>query len=159
MNNKMKEKYRKIIRGIMIILAALLLLIALVIPIVNNAIALGVERELKTLPLPADTRCVESISIAAKVSGNGNGMQYYGALLLESELSLEKLQAHYAAYAGDRMNFAIVKPQEGQQLPGVDHPYTFTSVLEEGKAYYGVYGYDYSEKVLQGWLNMDIRGH
>ena len=54
-------------------IAVVLLLFAVVIPVVNNAIALGVENDLKNIPLPEKTELVESTSKAGKLVGNGNG--------------------------------------------------------------------------------------
>ena len=41
---------------------------------------------------------IESISRAGKLTGNGNGMQYFGAILIRSDLSLEELDAYYSRY-------------------------------------------------------------
>lgn len=85
-----------------IIIAAVLLLVLIVlsfvIVIVNDNTAAGVERELVSLPLPEKTVFVESLSKAGKLSGNGNGMQYYGAMLITSQIPLEELQNYYNQY-------------------------------------------------------------
>ena len=49
------------------------------------------EKELCETPLPEKTELIESISRAGKLTGNGNGMQYFGAILIRSDLSLEEL--------------------------------------------------------------------
>ncbi len=159
MNESLKKTYRKIIRGIMIAVAVLLFTVALIIPVANNGVALGLERELKALPLPADARLVESISLAGKVSGNGNGMQYYAALLLESDLSQDTLQSHYSAYADGRTDYAIVLPQNSQQLPAMDQPKSFHTTLDPDKTYYAVYAYGHAPAGWGFWLELDLRGH
>ena len=61
------------------------------IPLINNHTAYKVEKELCETPLPEKTELIESISRAGKLTGNGNGMQYFGAILIRSDLSLEEL--------------------------------------------------------------------
>ena len=46
-NNKQKDKMRRVIRLSMIALALLLLFWAVVLPIINNGVALGIENDLK----------------------------------------------------------------------------------------------------------------
>ena len=65
---------------------------------VNNAYAVMAEKELKQLPLPEDTVYVESFSGAGKLSGNGNGMQYLGVMLITSKLPQEQLEEYYSEY-------------------------------------------------------------
>ena len=89
-------------KKILITAAAILLLLPVVLNIVvmsvNDAYAARAEKELKQLPLPVDTVYIESFSKAGKLSGNGNGMQYYGVMLITSELPLEQLQEYYGQY-------------------------------------------------------------
>lgn len=86
----------------MIILAVLFFLapfiLCITITAVNDNTAMQLEKELLNIPLPEDTYVVESLSQAGKLWGNGNGMQYYGAMLISSELPLEELKSHYLQY-------------------------------------------------------------
>lgn len=66
------------------------------ISFINNNIAYKVEKELCETPLPEKTELIESISRAGKLTGNGNGMQYFGAILIQSELSLKELDDYYS---------------------------------------------------------------
>lgn len=159
MDNRMKNRVRRVIRVLMVAVAIVLLAVAVLLPVVNNAIAWGVERKLKAIPLPENTRLVESYSVAEKMSGNGNGMQYYGVVLLESDCSLAELQMHYSGYTEGRTNFGIVLPQEGQQMPGMDKTRTFNTAIEPNGQYFAVYGYGNSPEGLQPWLDLDLRGH
>ncbi len=61
-------------------------------PIVNDNIAKKTANKLADLPLPNNTEFIEMVYIAGKLVGNGNGMQYFGAILIKSELSLEELK-------------------------------------------------------------------
>ena len=68
------------------------------IPLINNYTAYKVERVLCDIPLPEEAELIESLSQAGKLTGNGNGMQYFGAILIRSELSLEELDVYYSDY-------------------------------------------------------------
>lgn len=86
---KKKEGHMKKVVGI---LAAVVLIGgSLSIPLINNLIAYKVENALCEIPLPEKTELIESLSQAGNLTGNGNGMQYFGAILIRSELSLEEL--------------------------------------------------------------------
>ena len=72
-----------------IILMILVLIIA--IPIKNDLIAKKVADDLEKIPLPNNSCFIEKKSLAGKLCGNGNGMQYFGAVLIKSDLSLEDI--------------------------------------------------------------------
>ena len=74
----------------LLVLALLLMLIPLSIPLVNNGWAAQVKNRLIETPLPENAQCIDSLSCAGKLTGNGNGMQYLGAILIRSELTYEK---------------------------------------------------------------------
>ena len=61
------------------------------IPLLNNYTAYKVERALCEIPLPEEAELIEPLSQAGKLTGNGNGMQYFGAILIRSDLYLEEL--------------------------------------------------------------------
>ena len=68
------------------ILAAVVLIGSVIsIPLINNHTAYKVEKALCEIPLPEETELIESLSQAGKLTGNGNGMQYFGAILIRSE--------------------------------------------------------------------------
>ena len=81
------------------ILAAVVLIGGVIsIPLINNYTAYKVERALCEIPLPEEAELIESLSQAGKLTGNGNGMQYFGAILIRSDLSLKELDAYYSGY-------------------------------------------------------------
>ncbi|WP_449409038.1 PE family protein [Microbacterium maritypicum] len=89
--------------AVLLILAAVIIGPQLGIQAANDAAARGVESSLRDVPLPAGAELVDSIAVAGKLSGNGNGMQYLGALLIRSDRTMSELQAHYDSQtsAGD----------------------------------------------------------
>ena len=122
------------------------------IPIVNNYSAYAVEKQLCALALPNQTERVESLSQAGKFVGNGNGMQYFGAILIRSELSMDELLIHYqTALPG-----VVVKKQTAQQIECIQHgSISFDSAID-GDNYYIVY---YFGSGIELFSQLDIRGH
>ncbi|MBE6792369.1 MAG: hypothetical protein E7534_02555 [Ruminococcaceae bacterium] len=65
--------------------------------VTNNHIADRIVERLESYPPPADTALVDADSLAGKLVGNGNGMQYVGTILISSTLDVETLTAYYQA--------------------------------------------------------------
>ena len=138
------------------ILAAVVLIGgSLSIPLKNNHTAYKVEKALCEIPLPEETELIESLSQAGKLTGNGNGMQYFGAILIRSELSLEELDAYYSDYTSNEWEY-LVETQEGQPIEMIDHgTLQFTEEIK-GSGYYIVYSWGSGNSLLE---ELDIRGH
>lgn len=138
------------------ILAAVVLIGgSLSIPLVNNFIAYKVEKALCEIPLPEKTELIESLSQAGKLTGNGNGMQYLGAILIRSELSLEELDVYYSDYRDNEWEY-LVEAQEGKSIEVIDHgTLQFTEEIKDS-GYYIVYSWGSGNSLLVEW---DIRGH
>ena len=125
------------------------------ISFINNNIAYKVEKELCETPLPEKTELIESISRAGKLTGNGNGMQYFGAILIRSDLSLEELDAYYSGYRSNEWE-CLVETQEGQSIEVIDHgTLQFTEEIKDS-GYYIVYSWGSGNSLLE---ELDIRGH
>ncbi len=62
----------------------------------NNCIANRIEKSLKATALPENTAIIDSMSVAGKLVGNGNGMQYMGAILITSDLTADELRNFYS---------------------------------------------------------------
>ena len=71
--------------------------VIVLIPVLFYA-TISIEQQLIALELPENTELSDSISIAAKIFGNGNGMQYFGAILVTSDLSEDELKEYYAQF-------------------------------------------------------------
>ena len=138
------------------ILAAVVLIGGVIsIPLINNHTAYKVEKELCETPLPEKTELIESISRAGKLTGNGNGMQYFGAMLIKSDLPIEELEKYYSGYRNNDWEY-LVDIQEGQEIEVVDHgTLQFTKQID-GKGYYIVYSWGDGNSLLS---EIDIRGH
>ena len=117
------------------ILAAVVLIGSVIsIPLINNHTAYKVEKALCEIPLPEETELIESLSQAGKLTGNGNGMQYFGAILIRSDLSLEELDAYYSGYRSNEWEY-LVDIQEGQEIEVVDHSTLQFAEQIESKGY------------------------
>jgi hypothetical protein len=150
---KQKDKVRRWIRVIMVFVAALLLLFAAAIPIVNNAIALGVEKDLKNLPLPEKTELIETTSKAGKFVGSGNGMQYFGAILVKSDLPYDTLQAYYEQHD------CIVKAQLSDEIEWANSNAPSFRHKDYDGPYFIVYRWGSAPSWVRDLLDTDLRGH
>lgn len=126
------------------------------IPFVNDLYAKRVADELSALPLPENTRIAEKMSVAAKLWGNGNGMQYMGAMLIESELPLDKLEEFYSESA---MQCRISR-QDGKTITVTEHGnYGFNTEIDSDD-YYIVYALGSDCSALRRlYAELDLRGH
>ncbi len=125
------------------------------IPIINDYRAYQVEKELCSIPLPKETELIESLSKSGKLTGNGNGMQYLGAILIKSDLSIEELEIYYSSYRNNEWEY-LVDIQERQEIEVVDHSTLQFAEQIESKGYYIVYSWGDGNSLLK---EIDIRGH
>ncbi len=138
------------------ILAAVVLIGGVIsIPLINNHTAYKVEKALCEITLPEETELIESLSRAGKLTGNGNGMQYFGAILIRSELPLDELDAYYSDYRSNEREY-LVEIQEGQYVEVIDHGTLQFSEKIKDSGYYIVYSWGSGNSMLE---ELDIRGH
>ena len=149
----------KIVKRLLVFLLCIVIaggiLFLISIPRVNDHIAKQTMTELAQVPMPEQTECIEKVSAAGKLSGNGNGMQYFGAILIRSELSLEELDAYYSRYRSNEWE-CLVKIQEGQSIEGIDHGTLQFAEEIKDRGYYIVYSWGSGNSLLD---ELDIRGH
>ena len=131
------------------------------IVITNNCIADKIEKDLVKYQMPSGTELVDSISVANKLTGNGNGMQYMGAILVKSSLSAEELFEYYES----SFDYIEVRKQENKTLDFDHLSYNFSKFPEaQDGSYYSIICWDSNRKELVGeylsdFLDFDIRGH
>lgn len=147
------NKHRLIVAVSFVLVA--LLFMAFVIPISNDLCAYMVEKELLETPLPEQTVLIESISKAGKLTGNGNGMQYFGAMLIQSEQSLEQLSDFYSHYRENGWEY-LVAVQEGRDISLVELERLRFSQEVSADGYYVVYSWGEGIALFE---MLDIRGH
>ena len=134
------------------LLLALMFLVLIASPMINNLSAWKTGQEVARLPLPPDTEIKERFSRAGKLNGNGNGMQFLGGILIRSGLTLEELQDYYAS-VGDSY---IVERQETRELAMVEHDRAFLETDVSRGGYYVVYTWGNG---IFPFYGLDLRGH
>ena len=146
----------------------LLLIVMFVLPIIsyagivvtNNSIADKIEKDLASYELPTNTKLLDSVSVAAKLTGNGNGMQYMGAILVDSDLSKEKLKEHYSS----EFDYIEVHEQETVNLDFIQNVSFNADIAPGDQTYYSIICWDDDRREMFGdfiseLLDFDIRGH
>ena len=142
--------------AILIILIPVLLYTSIVVA--NNTLAKSIEKNLIAYSLPEKTELIGSISKAGKLNGNGNGMQYMGAILVTSDLSEKQLLEYYSK----DFDYVEVKMQKSNELDFDVTNGQFQAELEKSKTYYSVVCWDIGTKINPFFafvLDLDLRGH
>ena len=129
------------------VIAVLVCFVAVFIPLSNDRTAENIAKQLESSS-PADTVIIESVSKAGKLTGNGNGMQYFGAVLIKSGLTPDELSDFYSG--------AVVKKQTSQRIEAIEHVTVSFETPIDGDDYYIVYTFGGSPSFF---ANFDIRGH
>lgn len=127
----------------------------LMAPIVNDHIAEQTADKLADLPLPNYTEMLESVYRAGKLTGNGNGMQYFGAILIQSGCSLEELKTYYAELAEDAWG-CTVERQTGEDINVIEHTELAFMTNISGENYFIVYSWGDNDTIFH---EFDLRGH
>ena len=154
----------KIVKRIFIILLIAIFILPVIsyigIVITNNSIADKIEKDLVSYELPTNTKLVDSISVAGKLTGSGNGMQYMCAILVDSDLSKDALKEHYSS----KFDYIEVNEQKTVNLDFIQNV-SFNADIESGdKTYYSIICWDDNRREMLGnliseLLDFDIRGH
>lgn len=153
----MKKNIIIIVTLFFCIIVLFFIILHISINISNNNISKNIEKELKALPLPNNTELVDSIAVSGKLTGNGNGMQYLGAIFIKTELSQEDLENYYKNYRKNKW-YCLIKKQNTEKIDIIEHGnYTFRNFNnDEAEKYYIIYSWGISNNEI---LQSDIRGH
>lgn len=140
-----------------LIIVCILIGFSIHISVSNDMIAKRVENELKETELPNNTEIVDSISAAGKLTGNGNGMQYFGAILIKTKLTKEELEDYYKQYKKNEWDFLVSKVKSSD-IDKIEHgSYRFEKYNENDKEkYFMIYSWGISRGFLNDW---DLRAH
>ena len=150
---------KRVTKWVSCVLVISLFLLMLSIPIFNDYSAKKVEKDLRKLPLPEKTECIDSVSKTGKLVGNGNGMQYFGAILIKSELSLKELDDFYKEYRKNEGD-CIVEVQRGQEINVIEHgSLKFPEEMKVFENYYIVYSWGSSLHPIENMQDFDLRRH
>lgn len=146
---------KKTLGIILALLFAGLLTLIIGSPIKNDMEAKKVANAIKECALPERTELIDTVSAAGKLVGNGNGMQYFGAILIKSELSLEELKEYYGKLASEEFQNNVEKQETGT-IDFIEHANLSFDADCDYENTYIVYSWgDYSGLASE----FDIRGH
>lgn len=120
-------------------------------PTINDHVAEKVARNIKAIELPSNAEYMESFSIAGKITGNGNGMQYLGGIVIKSDESLQDLQTYYSQYDKGKSTYIVEK-----QDTFLQHAYIKLNAHVPEESYYIVYSWGYDDSIFS---ELDLRGH
>ena len=143
-------------------LIALLLIAALYAGIVvsNNRIAEDLRKQVAGCMLPPGTELVDSAAVAGRLQGNGNGMQYFGVVLIHSNLDEGPLRTWYEAQL-PKEEYIWVTRRESELFDSSTR--LFKDYEDDGHYWfvmlsrYNPIGKDAT--LLDGLRDIDIRGH
>jgi len=144
--------YRTIIVCIVVIICTLIIAEIIVCPIINDFVAKNVVKDIQKIELPEETVFIESISDAGKLCGNGNGMDYFGAILIQSDLSFDELKEYYSIYEGK----IFIEPQTRKDITVIEHDSISFKTNVSGDDYYIVYSWGNYNGIAS---EFDLRGH
>ena len=145
----------KIIKALLIVLILIIFGFLISIPIVNNCFAKNITKHLKEIPLPPNTEYVESAYKAGKLVGNGNGMQYFGCILIKSDMCKDDLQEYYLSYALNDWD-CIIEEQNSDVISVLERDdMSFKSKIDCNN-YYILYSWGDGDNF---YSHLDIRGH
>ncbi len=158
MKNKIKKTFNKLIKIFIGLLVILFIVIPLYIYVQNDIIANQTKKELLKTKLPNNTNIIDSISIAGKLTGSGNGMQYFGGILVKTDLSKEDLEEYYKQFRKNEWSFLISK-QSSSKIDVIEHgDYRFKKYKEIDKEkYYIIYSWGPTKNDFV--KELDLRGH
>lgn len=148
-------KGKRALTLIISIMIGILIFFLIACPFVNDISAKKVTEDICSIPLPESTRRLEEVSRAGKLVGSGNGMQYFGAILVESDLTLEELEAYYSKYRHNEWSYLVAR-QDTQEIQVVEHvALSFLSDISD-KHCYIIYSWGNGIEPFSGF---DLRGN
>ncbi len=152
---KVEKELKKLLRVLEIIFLVFIIGIPVFAPFYNNCVAKSTADDLSDISLPKNTEFLEKAYLAGKLIGNGNGMQYFGAILIKSALPLEELKEYYSENADNDWE-CIVEQQDSKEVMMIEHgSLTFDSDVQ-GEGYYIVYSWGSNHTIFD---EFDLRGY
>lgn len=153
-------------RKIGVALIAFLIVIILfhvTIYVVNNHIAKTLERKLLSCQLPPNSILIDTASVAGKMMGNGNGMQWFGIILIKSDMSEDMLSEWYNSHVDiEDTDMIYVFKQETPAVFEYGNHY-FSNFPNEDDCYqiqlFRSSAVGAESSVWESLLNSDLRGH
>lgn len=162
----MLKRVGKIILVTPLVISVLFMCLFIAVPLVNNVQLHKFTKQFSAHQLPAETKVLETKSVVGKLNGNGNGLDFFAAVLVKSSLSVDKLTHYYeqeefknAKRSGNYPVVTEVLPVTGDSVDSehLEHRrlvYQSLSQLKDYSGYYFVVLYDGGYD-----SGFDLRGH
>ena len=134
-------------------------LIGVLVPLHNSYIANEIEDSLIETPLPENTEFIESMNASGKLVGSGSNMNFFGGMLIKSELSEDELNKYYSEIRKHQNDY-LIKSQDTAEISVIKNgSYTFEHLenVADFDNYYLVYSWGSDESVLQNFNRFDFR--
>ena len=153
----------KKVRFTLLAFLIIIILFNTIIYIVNNNIANGLKYKLLECPLPPNSELIDSASIAGKILGNGNGMQWFGIILVNSDITKDELSEWYKSHVDYKHTDTIYvfKQESSEILKGSNYFFNFYSdkcnCFQVQLFRNSAVGTESS--IWESLLNLDLRGH
>ena len=133
--------------------------ICVLVPLHNSYIANEIEDSLLETPLPKNTQFIESINASGKLVGSDSKINFFGGILIKSELSEDELNEYYSKMREHHNDF-LIESQDTAEISVIENGnYTFEHLenVSDFDNYYLVYSWGKDESVLQNFNRFDFR--
>lgn len=134
-------------------------IVGVLVPLHNTYLANQLEVDLLETPLPEDTVFIESITATGKLNGSSGEMNFFGGILIKSELSEKELNEYYSKVRQEHDDY-LIKSQNCAEISVIKNgSYSFEHLenVSDFKDYYLVYSWGNDESVLQSLNKFDFR--
>ncbi len=134
-------------------------LVGVLVPLHNSYVANQIENDLLETPLPENTVFIESINATGKLTGSGSNINFFGGMLIKSELTEDELNEYYSEIREDRNDY-LIESQDTAEISVIENgDYSFERLenVSDFDNYYLVYSWGSDESVLQNFNKFDFR--
>ena len=133
--------------------------IGVLVPLHNSYIANEVEVSLLEAPLPENTEYIESLNASGQLLNNDGDINFFGGMLIKSELSEDELNEYYAKIRENHNDY-LIESQDTSEISVIENgDYSFEHLenVSDFDNYYLVYSWGSDESVLQTFNKFDFR--
>ncbi|MBQ3691855.1 MAG: hypothetical protein II931_00810 [Clostridia bacterium] len=134
-------------------------IVAVLVPLHNSYIANELEVDLLETPLPENTEFIESLTATGKLVGSDSDMNFFGGMLIKSELTEDELNEYYSPMREDHNDY-LIESQDTAEISVIENgDYSFEHLenVADFDNYYLVYSWGSDESVLQSFNKFDFR--
>lgn len=90
--------------------------------VVDELISKNIESALNDITVPANTTVDSSISKTGKITNQDGGLQFYGAILLQSNEKLGTLRSYYKSHAPQGIDLEVINLADSKKIFGENMP-------------------------------------